>query len=87
MTCRLQQRHNSQWILFDHNLTVLAILDKPHGTHQWTLGSTNMYHPTMKFNSPGDCVEWLNDALGMVVELSSRADAGQRAVANMRHGN
>ncbi len=73
MTCILQERHESQYILFGSNMEVLATLGKPHGNRYWELVIGNELRGFHHFKTPTQCLAWLNGSAGLNVKLQMRA--------------
>jgi len=73
MTCILQERHESQYILFASNMEVLATLCKPHGKRYWELVIGNEMRGFHHFKSPAQCLAWLNGSAGLDCKLQMRA--------------
>ncbi len=73
MTCILQERTDSQFILLASNSTPLATLWKPHGDKRWELVMAGEYRGFHTFNSPAACIAWLNGPAGLDAKLQLRA--------------
>ncbi len=68
---KLIERHSGMWILITSEFDAIATLCKSRENHQWELVMAGELGGFYKFNSPGDCTEWLNDRAGMDVEMVS----------------
>ena len=73
MTCILQERTSSQFILFASNFEVLATLCQFQDSKRWELVMATELRGFHTFKTPAACIAWLNGPAGLDAKLQMRA--------------